>query len=444
MIRTVLLLPIVLVVFWGAPVAAQNPREQKVREDKKKVEAAGFWIYNDLARGFAEAKKTGKPMIVVLRCIPCHECVKLDDELVDQDPRIKPLLEKFVCVRVVSTNGLDLALFQFDTDQSWNVFFLNADRTIYGRYGTRSHRTQWSNDVSVEGLGKAMQGVLDLHANYATVKDSLAGKTGPAPTFATPEKFPALKDKYTDRLNYEGNVVQSCIHCHQIGDAQRDLLRSQRKPLPDTILFPYPHPKSLGLILDPRERATVQSVENDSLAAMAGFRAGDVIAKLNGQPLLSLADIQWVLHQVPDEGGRVTAEVRRGETASTVTLTLPKGWRRLDDPTWRASTWGMRRMALGGMLLEPLEPEEREKAGLDGKAMGLRVRHVGQFGPHAAAKNAGVRAEDIVISYDGRTDFVREFDLIQHGVTARNVGETVEVGILRGGKKMTLKIPMQP
>jgi hypothetical protein len=151
-----------------------------------------------------------------------------------------------------------------------------------------------------------------------------------------------------------------------------------------------------------------------------------------------------VLHQVPDEGGRVTAEVRRGETASTVILTLPKGWRRLDDPTWRASTWGMRRMALGGMLLEPLEPEEREKAGLDGKAMGLRVRHVGQFGPHAAAKNAGVRAEDIVISYDGRTDFVREFDLIQHGVTARNVGEAVEVGILRGGKKMTLKIPMQP
>src|SRR5438046_2096727 len=81
--------------------AAQNPREEKVRGDKKKVEAEGFWIYNDLAKGFDEAKKTGKPLLVILRCIPCEECVKLDDDLVNQDPRVRPLLEKFVCVRIV-------------------------------------------------------------------------------------------------------------------------------------------------------------------------------------------------------------------------------------------------------------------------------------------------------------------------------------------------------
>src|SRR5262245_36615088 len=95
-----------------APAGAQT-REEKVRADRKKVEAAGFWIYNDLPRGFDLAKKTGKPLLVVLRCIPCTECVKLDDNLVDQDRRLRPLLEKFVRVRVVSTNGLDLSLFQF-------------------------------------------------------------------------------------------------------------------------------------------------------------------------------------------------------------------------------------------------------------------------------------------------------------------------------------------
>src|SRR5262249_30009643 len=84
-------------------------REQKVRADRKKVEAEGGWIYNDLARAFAEAKRTARPMLVVLRCIPCHECVKLDDDLVNQDRRVRPLLEKFVCVRVISTNGLDLS-----------------------------------------------------------------------------------------------------------------------------------------------------------------------------------------------------------------------------------------------------------------------------------------------------------------------------------------------
>lgn len=77
-------------------VTAQT-REEIVRGDRKKVEAAGFWIYNNLPKAFAEAKRTGKPIVVVLRCLPCHECVKLDDELVDTHPEIRPLLEQFVC-----------------------------------------------------------------------------------------------------------------------------------------------------------------------------------------------------------------------------------------------------------------------------------------------------------------------------------------------------------
>ena len=58
--------------------ARAQTREEVVRGDRKKVEAAGFWIYNDPPKAFAEAKRTGKPIIVVLRCLPCHECVKLD------------------------------------------------------------------------------------------------------------------------------------------------------------------------------------------------------------------------------------------------------------------------------------------------------------------------------------------------------------------------------
>ncbi len=136
----------------------EKSREQKVRDDRAKVVADGFWIYNDLPKAFAEARRTKKPLLVVLRCIPCEECVKLDDDLVDQDPVIRPLLEKFVCVRQVSTNGLDLKTFQYDTDQSFAVFMLNADGTIYGRFGTRSHRTEWLEDVSLAGMAKALKG----------------------------------------------------------------------------------------------------------------------------------------------------------------------------------------------------------------------------------------------------------------------------------------------
>src|SRR4051794_21093583 len=95
-------------------------REEKVRNDRKKVEADKLWIYNDISKGYAAARQTGKPMLVVFRCIPCVECVKLDDDLVDKDPRVRPLLDKFVCVRIVSANGLDLSTFQFDTDQSFS------------------------------------------------------------------------------------------------------------------------------------------------------------------------------------------------------------------------------------------------------------------------------------------------------------------------------------
>ena len=47
--------PLVLTVLLGGllcgPLAAQS-REDKVRNDKKKVEAEGFWIYNDIPKAF--------------------------------------------------------------------------------------------------------------------------------------------------------------------------------------------------------------------------------------------------------------------------------------------------------------------------------------------------------------------------------------------------------
>jgi serine protease Do len=41
-----------------AALAAQT-REQKVRADRDKVVAEGFWIYNDLEKGLVKARETG-------------------------------------------------------------------------------------------------------------------------------------------------------------------------------------------------------------------------------------------------------------------------------------------------------------------------------------------------------------------------------------------------
>lgn len=420
---------------------AQN-REEKVRNDRKKVEGEGFWIYNDLAAGFAAAKKNGKPLCVVLRCIPCEECVKLDDDLVDRDPRVRPLLEKFVCVRLVSTNGLDLSLFQYDYDQSFAAFLLNADGTIYGRFGTRSHRTSWADDVSIEGLAQALRGGLALHAEYPKNKEALSAKRGPKPEFPSPEKYPALRGKFGPKLDYTGKVVASCIHCHQVGEAQRQLFRDRRQPMPEKILFPYPHPKAIGLILDPKKKATVLRVDDDSPAARSGFREGDEIVSLEGQALLSLADAQWVLHNAPSKA-TLKAQVRRGGRMMSVTLSLPEGWRRRDTISWRVTSWELRRMVTGGLVLEELSSEQRQKTGVSEESMALRVRHVGQFGPHAAAQRAGFRQDDIVVSFDGKTDLRRETDLLAYAVNAHKPGEKVRVVVRRGEKRLELTLPMQ-
>ena len=437
------LLSAILLIAVATITAHAQTREEKVRKDREKVEAEGFWIYNDLPAGFEKARSTGKPLLVVLRCIPCEECVKLDDELVDRDPVIRPLLERFVCVRQVSTNGLDLGLFQFDTDQSFAVFLLNADGTIYGRFGTRSHRTDWLFDVSLPGLARALEGALELHAGYPGNREQLAGKRGTPLEFGSPEKYPSLKDRYQSTLAKTGNVVKSCIHCHQIGDAQRQLYREKGQPIPESILFPYPHPKSLGLILDPEQRSTVKTVAAGSLAEHAGFRPGDEIVSLAGQPLVSIADVQWVLQRTPAEGGTLEAEVRTGDARRTLQWTLPKGWRRAGDLSWRASAWGLRRMTTGGMRLIAADEAIRKELKIAPEEMALEVEYMGQYGEHAAAKRAGFLVDDVLISVDGQTDLRRESDLFRYAVTARKPGDRLRVELVRGGKRMTLELPQQ-
>ena len=55
---------------WISPASAAEDRRERVLKDKPEVEALGHWIYNDLPKGFSEAARTGRPLLVVLRCVP--------------------------------------------------------------------------------------------------------------------------------------------------------------------------------------------------------------------------------------------------------------------------------------------------------------------------------------------------------------------------------------
>ena len=115
----------------GANALGQS-REDKVRNDRLRVSKSGLWHYNDLDAGFEEALRTNKPLMVVFRCIPCVECVKLDDDLLEQNDSVVESMRKFVRVRQISTNGIDLNRYQFDFDQSFSVMFFHQTERYWG------------------------------------------------------------------------------------------------------------------------------------------------------------------------------------------------------------------------------------------------------------------------------------------------------------------------
>jgi len=434
-----LAMSLILILAGSAPLQAQD-RDTKVRADRSQFGKGAGWIYNNLDEGIRAARAANTPMLVIFRCIPCEACQEFDDEVARRDPIIRDLLDEFVCVRLVQANIMDLTHFQFDFDLSFAAFLMNADLTIYGRFATRSERAE-AEDISLEGLRKAMAAALRMHKEYEKVKPSLAGKQVTQTRFRTPNDLPALKDKYQPALDYSGGVAKSCMHCHQIRDAERVFYRSSGESIPDEVLFPYPDPGVLGLAMDPQEMATVKRVAPGSAAEHDGLRSGDAIRLLAGQPMLSTADIQWVLQNAPATG-KLPLEVLRAGTPLELTLTLKPGWRR-GDISWRTTTWNLRRMGLGGMRLDELNDSERRAAGLPADAMALRVRHRGEYGEHAVAKRAGVEKGDVLISFDGRTEPMTESALLAYTVQQKRPGDLVEVVVLRQGKKLNLKYALQ-
>ncbi|MCA9169783.1 MAG: PDZ domain-containing protein, partial [Planctomycetales bacterium] len=188
---------------------------------------------------------------------------------------------------------------------------------------------------------------------------------------------------------------------------------------------------------------TIKEVAANSVAEDAGLKPGDEILVINRQPLLSIADFQWAMGRIPPRGGEAELVIKRDNVTSTVLMTLSNGWRRRDNIEWRVSSWGLRRMATGGLLLESLDPEARNKLKIADGAMALNVKHVGQYDAHAAAKRAGFKVGDVIVKFDGQTDLLRETDLLYYGVTKRMPGDKVAVSILRDGKPLELQLPMQ-
>ena len=418
-------------------------RDAAVRDDRAAVGSGSRWIYNDYQRGFAEAKRTGKPLLVVLRCVPCQACAGIDAAVLLEGTDLAPLLDQFILVRVIDANALDLQLFQIDYDLSFSTVFFNGDGTVYGRYGSWRHQKD-PQDKTTAGLKRALEGALAIHRGYPANKASLAGKQGVTPAFKTPVEIPALAAQYKPALDWDGAVAQSCVHCHQIGEALRENLRAKSQPLPDDMIYAWPAPETIGLTLAPDQAARVEAVAEGSPADRAGLKPGDDLITLSGQPLISVADLSWVLHRAPDPI-TFSATVDHGGTRKQLDLALPQSWRKRTDISRRVGAWGMRGMALGGMVLEDLSNSARKERGLQPASgdMALLVKSVGQYGKHAAAKNAGFKKDDVIIEFGDKGRRVTESELLGELLQHHFPGEQLKVRVLRGNGPIELSLPMQ-
>lgn len=424
-------LPLILFLLLVSRVEISSAQKTPLGESIKDIDVAPHWIYDDWAKAQAEAKATGKPLMVVIRCVPCPPGRTLDGQVMMPDGDLEKLEKEFVCVRLIQTNGLDLKTFQYDYDMSWSAMFLNADLTIYGRYGTRAASGAGSDNLlTVAAFTRAAERALALHKKYPANKAALVAKTGPAPEYAVPEKTPGLTDKPTPATSR-----QNCIHCHMVKEhAIRAKWEAGKLTTKD--LYVFPMPERVGLSLDLADGLLVKSVQEGSAAAAAGLKAGDSLVSLGGQPLISTADLQWVLNAAPATT-ELPVTFRRGEQTLEKVLKLSGDWKEYDIG-WRASSWyGLRQ----GVKFEPLPAAERATRGLKENELALVVKGLfGKGGPKV--QQAGLKSGDVIVAVDGKKDSLSESDFLVNLRTQYGPHDSVKLTVLRGTERKELTVPL--
>jgi len=144
--------------------------------------------------------------------------------------------------------------------------------------------------------------------------------------------------------------------------------------------------------LESPEGALVSNVEKGGAADKAGLKSGDVIRKLDGQPIIASGDLPAML-SLAKPGDKVALDVWREGKNVRIEARLASA----DDKVAAADrddTAGPDNSARLGLALRPLEPVEKRQSGI---ASGLVIEDAG-----GAAANAGVQPGDVLLSVNGR------------------------------------------
>ncbi len=394
---------------------------------------ADWWVYNDISSAMVAANQQNKPLFVTFRCVPCKDCAAFDADVANGNEEVRAFARlHFVSVRQVEMKGVDLSLFQFDYDLNWAGMFLNSDGIVYARYGTQSAEGADAYN-SIDGLMNTMRRVLQLHANYPANKLELAGKQGLKRTYKTALDMPGLKNP----AKYAQETTRSnCIHCHNIHDAEHQQALDAGTYASE-MLYKYPLPENVGLKMERMSGVRVSEIALGSAAAETKIKPNEDVLRMNGQPICSIADVQWVLHHLPKTSTTLLLETSESGLHN---LLLPEGWKK-NDFSWRGSMWNAPPRIQA--WLPELTGDALQKLGLPPGDGALEVRWINQEskGGKQIASD-GLREKDIVIGLDEQP--IRMDSRQFNAQLRRNykVGDTLALTLLRNGDRVPLKITL--
>jgi serine protease Do len=140
------------------------------------------------------------------------------------------------------------------------------------------------------------------------------------------------------------------------------------------------------------EGALVSNVERGGAADKAGLKSGDVIRKLNGQPIVASGDLPAML-SLAKPGDKVVLDVWRDGKIVQIPAKLADASDKVASAE-RDEEQGADSSSKLGLALRPLDPAEKRQSGI---ASGLVIEDAG-----GAALNAGVQPGDVLLSVNGR------------------------------------------
>ena len=141
--------------------------------------------------------------------------------------------------------------------------------------------------------------------------------------------------------------------------------------------------------LDKPEGALVSNVDKDGPADKAGLKSGDVILKVNGQPIIVSSDLPALIGAAAP-GDKVSIEIWRQGKREQFTARLGDASAKVEQLAKADDGVGKGKL---GLALRALQPQERRAAGVN---QGLLVEDAA--GPAALA---GVQAGDVLVAVNG-------------------------------------------